>query len=157
MAIKTEASISTSSTGICMPRILILPSPVSLGIAAEMEQEENGHLGLESYSKGAPFAVNFWKRGNKFIYIKQRNCPYPSKYKLIITDSEVTENQSNKMSQLKKSLGIIETPISLWKELRLSGKGLHVLKEIYFFQYVKHYDVKKYNKGICFDLHDSRG
>lgn len=34
-------------------------------------------------------------------------------------DSEVTENQSNKISLLRKSLGIIEAPIPPWKELRL--------------------------------------
>ena len=51
MAIKTEVSTSMSFTGICMPSILTLPSPTSLGIAAEMEQEENGNPGMENTLK----------------------------------------------------------------------------------------------------------
>lgn len=149
MAIKTETSTSTSFMGICMPRILTLSSPISLGIAAEMEQENMGTVGWRVLHRGT-FAVTSWKRRNKSIQIKQRNCSYPSKDQLVKTDLGVTENRGNKMLHLRKFLGIIEALISLCKELSLRlGRAL-----VYFFKYIKTYNVKK---KIGFGLCGSRG
>lgn len=61
VAIKTEASISIFFTGICMPSILTFPSPMSLRVVAEMEQEENGHPGLEITLKGHLLQSNPWR------------------------------------------------------------------------------------------------
>lgn len=96
MAIKTEVSISISFIGICMPSIFTLPSPMSLGIANEMEQEENGNHGLESTLEGI-FYNQLWKRRNKLIQIGQKNGSYTSKDHPMMIDSVVIGNQGNKM------------------------------------------------------------
>lgn len=96
MAIKTEVSISISFIGICMPSIFTLPSPMSLGIATEMEQEENGNHGLESTPEDI-FYNQLWKRRNKLIQVGQKNGTYTSKDQPMMIDSVVIGNQCNKM------------------------------------------------------------
>lgn len=79
-----------------MPSIFTLPSPMSLGIATEMEQEENGNHGLESTLEGI-FYNQLGKRRNKLIQIGQRNGSYTSKDHPLMIDSVVIGNQGNKM------------------------------------------------------------
>lgn len=145
MAIKTEVSISISFIGICMPSIFTLPSPMFLGIATEMEQEENGNHGLESTPKDI-FYNQLWKRRNKLIQIGQKNGSYTSKDQPVMIDSVVIGNQRNKTTQLRKSLRSTEAPMPPYKEL-----GLRVRRALtYFLKYIKAYDVaKKKKKNFC--------
>lgn len=56
------------------------------------------------------------------------------------------------MLHLRKFLGIIEAPISHWKELSLRvGRAL-----VYFFKYIKTYDVKTKKLDLVYVVSEGR-